>query len=232
VQFLEPAHVPRCVCLFCSETPVTPPANSPVAGPLILDLRAANPALSRLLGFLKSLYHAARNFPDRVVHHRRHRSVLRRISQMSRPQRVLVVCHGNICRSPYLQAVLQRAAPDIAVSSAGFIGGNRAVPPFSLEVSARRGLDLSHFRSQIVSPENVLGSDLIVVMEPDQAEHIRHRFRVSGARLVVAGDLDPNVCPTRAIPDPWMQPVESFESSFDRLDRCAEALVSALRQQA
>lgn len=209
---------------------MTPPVSTSLAGTLILDRRAANPALSRLLGFLKSAYHAVRNFPDRIVHHRRHRSVLRRISQISRPRRLLVVCHGNICRSPYLQAVLQRAAPDIAILSAGFIGRDRTVPPFSLELSARRGLDLTHFRSQLVTPENVLGADLIVVMEPDQADHIRHRFRVSGEKLIVAGDLDPNVCPTRAIPDPWMQPVESFEASFDRLDRCAKALVSALRQ--
>jgi protein-tyrosine phosphatase len=210
---------------------LTPPASTPVAGPFTLDLRVANPVVSRLLGLLKSAYHAIRNFPDRVFHRRRRQSVLRRVSEMSRPRAMLIVCYGNICRSPYLHAVLQRGLPDIAVSSAGFFGRDRTVPAFSLAVSARRGLDLSGFRSQLISPEGVRGADLIIVMDPDQARHIRSRFRVSEARLIVAGDLDPIASPTRAIPDPWMQPIEAFESSFDRLDRCAEALIIALRRR-
>lgn len=187
-------------------------------------------AVSRLLGLLKSVYHGARNYPDRLLHSRRFRSAVQRVSQLGRPRGILVICHGNICRSPYLQAVLQRALPDIAVSSAGFIGGDRAVPVFSLAVSARRGLDLTRFRSQLISPENVRNADLIIVMDADQARHIKSRFGVRGIRLFVAGDLDPKPSPTRAIADPWMQPLEVFESSFDRLDRCTEALVMALRR--
>jgi protein-tyrosine phosphatase len=197
-----------------------------------LDLRVANPAMSRVPGFLRSVKRAVRNFPDRLLHPRRRESVLRRLSRMSRPRAILVVCHGNICRSPYLEAVLRRELPDIAVSSAGFIGSDRRVPAVSLEVSAHRGLDLTNFRSRLVSPESVRDADLVIVMEPDQARHILSRFRISRARVVIAGDLDPKRSATRAIADPWMQPVEAFEASFDRLDRCAEALIGALRQDA
>jgi len=127
---------------------------------------------------------------------------------------------------------LQRALPDIAVSSAGFIGRGRPVPILSLEVSARRGIDLSGFRSTALTPENVRQADMIIVMERDQARYVRRVFHVSPHRLFIAGDLDPETGSTRAIRDPWMQSVHVFESSFDRLDRCASTLSAALNRGA
>ena len=147
---------------------------------------------------------------------------------MDRPRSLLVVCYGNICRSPYLEAVLQRALPDVRVQSAGFFGPGRPVPPFALELGAKRGLDLSTFRSRPLLPTVVRGADLIVVMDAYQARHLERYFGVPRKRIVVAGDLDPMPASTRAITDPWEQPKEVFVSSFNRLDRCAATLVSLL----
>jgi len=114
--------------------------------------------------------------------------------------------------------------------SAGFVGSDRAVPEASLTISARRGLDLSRFRSRPVTPAAVNGADLIIVMDSNQAREITMRFPVIRARIVVAGDLDPMFDESRAIRDPWNQPSEVFEASFDRLDRCAAALVRVLKR--
>lgn len=177
---------------------------------------------------LKRVFHVARNIPDRVLHRRRHLAVRDRLSGIDRPRSVLVVCYGNICRSPYLEAVLKRAMPDVRVASAGFVGPGRPVPPFSLTVCAQRGLDLSTFRSHSLVPSIVRGSDLIVVMDGQQARHIERYFGVNRNRLFVAGDLDPINSPTREIVDPWQQPMDVFVSSFNRLDRCAATLVGLL----
>ncbi len=189
---------------------------------------APRSGMSHLRETLGNVYHDAKNFGDRILHPRRHWAALQRLSRLGRPHRILVVCHGNICRSPYLEAALQRALPDIAVSSAGFIGPRRVVPPFSLEASARRGFDLSRFRSQLVTPEKVRNSDVIFVMDARQARHIQQRFRVDRRKLFIAGDFDSLRGPTRGIADPWMQPIEAFESAFDRLDRCARAISLAI----
>jgi protein-tyrosine-phosphatase len=211
---------------------VTQPADASVGNPILPRVSVANLAATRMRGVLKAAYHSARNLPDRILYRRRHFAARRRLSQMARPRSILVVCHGNVCRSPYLHAVLQRAFSDVAVSSAGFIGRDRRVPVLSLEVSARRGIDLSGFRSQPLTPENVRRADLIIVMEAGQARYMERAFGVRPKRLVIAGDLDPVKCPTRAIRDPWMQSVHVFESSFDRLDRCAATLVAALNHRA
>lgn len=113
--------------------------------------------------------------------------------------------------------------------SAGFVGSDRAVPEISIGLSAKRGLDLSRFRSRPLTPSAVSGADLIIVMDSDQANEIERRFPVSPAHIVIAGDLDPKFEGTRAIRDPWNQSSEVFEASFDRLDRCAATVKSVLR---
>lgn len=182
-------------------------------------------------GVLKRVFHVARNLPDRMLHRRRHVAVCERLLRIDRPRSVLVVCYGNICRSPYLEAVLKQAMPDVRVESAGFVGPGRPVPPFALSVSAQRGLDMASFRSRPLVPTIVRDCDLIVVMDGWQARHIEQYFGVRRSRIVVAGDLDPIPAATRAITDPWEQPIDVFVTSFNRLDRCAATLVSLLRRE-
>ena len=56
----------------------------------------------------RSVYHALRRLPERVRHRARRRAALARQSVAGRPQRVLILCYGNICRSPYAEARLRR----------------------------------------------------------------------------------------------------------------------------
>ena len=178
---------------------------------------------------LKRIYRTARNLPDRLLHQRRRSSANRRILQIDSVSSILVVCYGNVCRSPYLEAVLRRELPEITVSSAGFVGPGRPVPPHALTLARSRGLDLSAFRSRPIGRANVAGTDLVVVMDREQARHIARGYRISPSRIIVAGDLDPVARSTRAIHDPWGQSVDVFASTFDRLDRCAATLVRLLR---
>lgn len=176
-------------------------------------------------GSIQRVYRALLHLPDRLFRKRRHVAASRRLSKMNRPHSILVVCHGNICRSPYLEAVLKRALPDVTVRSAGFASPGRPVPPFSLAVSAERGIDLSKFRSRPLAPATVRDADLVIVMDARQARHVAAYFGVALWRIVVAGDLDPLPSAQRAIEDPWQQPIDAYVAAFDRLDRCAASLV-------
>ena len=177
---------------------------------------------------LKRLYAATYGLLDRVLYPRRHRAVLRRLSNVQRPRRILVVCHGNLCRSPYLQAVLKRSLPEVVVTSAGFVGSGRAVPQISVALSAQRGLDLSRYRSQPITQSKVSEADLVIVMDAEQARQVARMFLVKRERIVIAGDLEPMFEKSRAIRDPWNQSAEAFKSTFDRLDSCGAMLVSLL----
>ena len=183
---------------------------------------------SSLYGTLKAAYKTVRHLPDRMLHRRRHLEARQRLLKLHTLRTILVVCHGNICRSPYLEAVLQRALPAVSVTSAGMVGPNRPVPDHSLRLAAERGLDLSGFRSRPVSRMDAREMDLVIVMDPEQGRYLTRVLGVSPKRIVVAGDLDPRRSPTRAIRDPWRQSRDVFRAAFDRLDRCAATIVKLM----
>jgi protein-tyrosine-phosphatase len=84
--------------------------------------------------------------------------------------KVLMVCTGNICRSPMAEWLLRselekRGCPDVEVSSAGTwaLWGSTATTE-ATEVMRARGIDMSLHRSQPLEVEDALNADLIVVM--------------------------------------------------------------------
>jgi protein-tyrosine phosphatase len=178
--------------------------------------------------FASALLRGMRNHRDRWLHPSRHRRVEERLRHATRPRSIVVVCHGNICRSPYLAAVLHQALPDIEISSAGLVGPGRPVPDHSETVATRRGLDLSSHRSRLLSWEILRRADLVIVMDAKQERYVTHSLRFPADRVLIAGDLDPVAEGPRAIRDPWNQSLEVFEASFARLDRCAESLARIL----
>lgn len=170
--------------------------------------------------------HAVRDLPDRALQRPRH-VVLRRRLAAAPPSSILVACQGNICRSPYLAAVLEKALPEVPVTSGGFVSPGRAVPAEAVQLAFARGYDLSQRRSKLVTHEMVRDAELVVVMDEMQARRLVLEFRARPAQVIVAGDLDPLPLGTRRVRDPWQQPIEIFEACFDRLDRCAWTLVSS-----
>ncbi len=140
---------------------------------------------------------------------------------------VLVVCLGNVCRSPYAEAALRRMLPSLRVASAGLIGAGRSVPPEALKIGRERGLDLSRHVSRIATKETAAGYDLIVVMEPRQTWELEPAIR-KGKLVIVLGDLDPVAQGRRTIADPWGKELDEFRASFDRIDRCLASLVEGM----
>jgi protein-tyrosine phosphatase len=167
---------------------------------------------------------ALRHFPDRLLHGLRRRRARQRIAALQ-PKRVLFVCLGNICRSPYAAARYGAVAPGAEVQSAGFIGPGRGVPDAAHYTGLSRGCDLTAHRSQLVTAELLRWADLVVVMDPEQRRRLRRSYGRGDALLL--GDLDPHPIDTRTVRDPYDQPRTVFVEVFDRIDRCIKELSSA-----
>jgi protein-tyrosine phosphatase len=186
---------------------------------------SVSPTLSRLaeLKWLRDLRHV----PAARLHARRRLAAQTRL-QGFRPQSIVFVCHGNICRSPFAAAAFLRAcASEIArglrVSSAGFIGPDRSTPSEGLQVASRLGVDLSAHRSSTLTPDMLAQADLVVVMSDEQEREVLPRVRPS-ARVIVLGDLDPKPVKRRTILDPWGGSELTFAASYERIDRCVKEL--------
>jgi len=171
-----------------------------------------------------------RHAPDRLLHRMRRRAAKGALRARPRPRTILVVCHGNICRSPFAAGLLSRALgpSGILVASAGFVGPGRPAPAEGSIAAARRGIDLSAHRSQLLTPGLAAEAQLIVVMDARQHRMVCERFGRFPSDVMLLGDLDPEAIDTRAIHDPIDQPLAAFEQSYARIERCVTALIGAL----
>lgn len=167
-----------------------------------------------------------RHLPDRLLHRRRHADALARIDALAPVTSVLVMCYGNVCRSPYLAALIRRSLPGVHVTSAGFVGPGRAAPPLAVAVAARRGEDITAHRSQLITADLGGAAKLVFVMDAEQAHELVLRYRVVPSRIIIVGDLDPLPIDSRRILDPWGRPREAFEASYARLERCASTFIN------
>jgi protein-tyrosine phosphatase len=145
---------------------------------------------------------------------------------------LLVVCRGNLCRSPFAAALLRQAlsrprAP-VRVNSVGLTVPGRPSPAAAVAVAARHGVDLSAHRSQFVTAERVRAADLIVVMDFAQRREICARFGRAERDVLVLGDLDPQPFGARVIRDPVNQPPAVFEQAYARIERCVRELARAI----
>ena len=100
-------------------------------------------------GFVSGLLSRISHVPDRLLHSGRRRAALAALAGAGRaPASVLVICNGNLFRSPFAAAVLRRALElrglgRVRVDSAGFAGPGRPTPPDAVAAAARRGLGTS-----------------------------------------------------------------------------------------
>jgi protein-tyrosine phosphatase len=128
-------------------------------------------------------------------------------------ERVLLVCVGNICRSPMAEVMLQDALkekPDISVISAG-MGALVGYPAaeHSVALMNERGLDISGHRARQLTPEMITTNDLILVMEAGHKRAIDAQDPTARGKIYRLGewhDID--------IPDPYRKPRKAFEEAL------------------
>lgn len=176
------------------------------------------------------LLRVARRAPERLLHPVRRRAAVAEARARPAPRTLLVLCHGNICRSPFAEAALRRllGSAGVTVESAGLFGPDRAPPPAALEAARRHGVDLAAHRSRVLTSFLARRADLIIVMDQAQRRAVCSRFGRSPQDVFLLGDFDPAPIDRREVRDPVDQPVAVFAQVYDRIVRCAETLAAAL----
>jgi protein-tyrosine phosphatase len=138
---------------------------------------------------------------------------------------ILVVCIGNICRSPMAAALLSRALPGMAVHSAG-LGAMIGAPadPISTALMAAAGLDIAAHRAQQINTPLVTYAELVLVMDRQQKQEVHRRYPTSAGKVFCLGEHD-----GVDIPDPYRQPRSSFEHALRLIEQSVDSWVPPIR---
>lgn len=128
---------------------------------------------------------------------------------------ILVVCEGNICRSPMAAVLLAAALPGCRVVSAG-LGALVGKPADEAAVALvrERGLDLRTHRAVQITRPMCVQSDVILVMEREQRDRLLRLYpevcgRVFGMAEIAGVD----------VPDPYRQPIEAFRAALTLIEQ-------------
>jgi len=141
---------------------------------------------------------------------------------------VLLVCIANICRSPIAEACLRRSmaqkGKQCRVASAGIYAlvGHSAAP-YSIEVCAEHGLDISAHQARQLTREMLAEYELILVMEEQHIAMVLEIAPFARGRVHCVGKWL-----KQDVSDPYRKEREAFEKTYDLIEKSVEEWVEKL----
>ena len=143
-------------------------------------------------------------------------------------RRVLFVCKGNICRSPYAHYHAARA--DTAgreFRSAGYYPkSGRPTPDNGVAAARALGLELGEHRSSPLDAEAVRWADMIYVFDDENIARLAADYPESRGKVHLLGV---HAGPTSVIVDPYSGPLEAFDACYRRIGGIIDALSRSRR---
>ena len=140
--------------------------------------------------------------------------------------RILVVCAGNICRSPVAEAMLRQALPGRQLSSAG-LGAlvGHGVEPTARALAEADGLDVANHQARQLTVEMLGDADLILVMSPGQRRAVGELAPQALGKTMLLGKWLPD---EPEIPDPYRKSREVFEHVHRMVGRATDSWAARL----
>lgn len=131
-------------------------------------------------------------------------------------QHILVVCVGNICRSPMAEYFLKQHYPDLHIESAGISGltGHDADDK-AKACMQQHGLDLQNHVAQKLNATQVKQADLILVMSRNQQKHLEQTWPFAKGKIFRLGHWQ-----NQDVPDPYQQDQRVFNDTCALIQRC------------
>lgn len=146
--------------------------------------------------------------------------------------KLLMVCLGNICRSPLAEGILrdkaEKAKLNWIIDSAGTSGYHIGEPPHRLsqKVAKMNGIDISFERGRQFVKEDFERFDFIYVMDKENyndVKRIANDYWDENKVDLILNISYPNQ--NRAVPDPWYGTEEGYHKVFAMLSEACEAII-------
>ena len=146
--------------------------------------------------------------------------------------KILMVCLGNICRSPLAEGILQdkafKAGLNWSIESAGTDSYHIGDPPHPLsqKVARMSGIEICDQRARKFAAEDFERFDKIYALAKDVIDEMKRiakdKFDESMVDLLM-NELYPGE--NMDVPDPWSAPEEGYHRAFEMINAACEAIV-------
>jgi protein-tyrosine-phosphatase len=169
-----------------------------------------------------------------AIERRRARRVRRNPAQLmailQSATRILIVCHGNIIRSPFAARLIAQAIGDrrsLSIVSAGLEAeAGRPPHPTAVLTAAPRRVDLSDHTASRVAPETVAHADAIFVMDVPQLVAMRRRFPAARDKTFLLTCLAADAA--LDVHDPVDGDASVFHDCYEHIVRAVRPIVHVL----
>ena len=141
---------------------------------------------------------------------------------------ILVVCVGNICRSPMAEALLKsalRGQGEFTVESAGLgaLVGHPAAD-FAVELMEEKGVSIREHRARQIHPDMVRSADLVLVMETGHKRAIDDADPTARGKVHRLGEWQ-----EKDIDDPYQKPKALFAEALADIEVGVQSWVEKIR---
>ncbi|MBK8501604.1 MAG: low molecular weight phosphotyrosine protein phosphatase [Saprospiraceae bacterium] len=148
--------------------------------------------------------------------------------------KILMVCLGNICRSPLAEGITRQLLADRKLSwqvdSAGTAGWHEGASPDSrsIDVARNHQIDISHLKARRLTYLDLQESDLIIAMDSQNYQDIRRLDpKATQDKLyLIMNFLYPDQ--NRAVPDPYYGTSSDFEEVCQMLFDACNAMLDQM----
>lgn len=147
--------------------------------------------------------------------------------------KILMVCLGNICRSPLAEAIMRsKLSEDFIVDSAGTGGWHAGELPDkrSITIAKNKGLDITNQKARQFKVSDFETFDYIYVMDNSNYKDVLalapNEEAKSKVKLIL-NEIFPNE--NVDVPDPYYGGQDGFENVFDMLDQACEEIARKLK---
>lgn len=140
--------------------------------------------------------------------------------------KILVVCTGNICRSPIAEGLLKLSLPDKIIFSAGtmaMVGDGADL--MSIEVAAAQGLDISAHRAQQLTQPMLQAADLVLTLDGSHGDWINRRYPHFRGKVHKLGRWQQDA----DVPDPYRRPKALFEQVYQQMASQVDGWVEKIK---
>jgi protein-tyrosine phosphatase len=143
------------------------------------------------------------------------------------PVKILMVCLGNICRSPLAEGILRsKLDSNFIIDSAGTGGWHAGESPDqrSIETAKQNNIDISHQKARKFSIADFDSFDYIYVMDQSNYKDVINLAPNKAAKAKVALILSDS----KEVPDPYYGGQEGFQNVYYLLDQACEEIAKNL----